>query len=523
MKILVVDDQPDVVQGILSGVGWERLNVEKAFGASSAAEARTVLKNEKIDILLCDIEMPGENGLSLATWALKYDSGIKCIFLTAHADFSYARTALKLEAVDYLLQPASYQSIEEAILKASQRRLEEQTAQAAEQEFLNFRRTVLRDFLQGIQNEAEKAAEKARAFRFPCTAGSLCRCVWIQIQNRSALFREGGLLLYAVQNVLSELLEPWTRQPTVISMGKDTYLTVMLSGGSPPSEEYAGVRKALEEFCRFEAQEFHLDVTCYLDEAPRAFRELPEEYLRLQEAQHNNVAKKAGVLPITHIPVLSSAQPEFSKWKSLLDEGCASVVREEIHRYLNELTEQGALDRNALSHFHEGFLELFFTKARQCQEGSQEIFSDTFDYTAALEASTSLPRLLEFVDFATEYMEEKQGEGQERGRAQIDRVLQFIQKNLTRNIGRQEIAKAVYLNPEYLSRLFKREMGISLSEYLVQERMKIAKSLLRDTSFSISIVASKVGYINFSHFAKAFKKEFGMSPSEYRKACGRKG
>ncbi len=522
MKILVVDDQPDVVQGILSGVNWERLEVEKALGASNAAEARAVLTKEKIDILLCDIEMPGENGLALAAWALKYHPGIKCVFLTAHADFSYARTALKLEAVDYLLQPASYQSIEEAILKASQRRLEEQTIQAAEQESLNFRRTILRDYLQNIQSGAEKAAEKATAFRFPCTPNSLCRCVWIQIQNGNGVLREYGLLLYAIQNVLSELLDPWARQPTVISVKEDAYLVLMLSGGDSLSEEYAGIKRALEEFCRFGTREFHLNVTCYLDEAPQAFRELPEEYIRLQEAQRNNVAKKVGVLPLASVPVLPNSQPEFSKWKSLLDQGCANVVREEIHRYLNELAEQGALDRNALSHFHEGFLELFLTKARQYQESPQEIFSDTFDYTAALEASTSLPRLLEFVDFATEYMEENQGEGQEKGRAQIDRVLQFIQKNLTRNIGRQEIAKAVYLNPEYLSRLFKREMGISLSEYLVQERMKIAKSLLRDTSFSISIVASKVGYINFSHFAKAFKKEFGMSPSEYRKACGRK-
>ena len=98
-------------------------------------------------------------------------------------------------------------------------------------------------------------------------------------------------------------------------------------------------------------------------------------------------------------------------------------------------------------------------------------------------------------------------------------MLSYIQKNLTRNIGRSEIAKALYLNPEYLSRLFKREMGIGLSEYLTQERMRLAQSLLKNTSFSISIIASRVGYVNFSHFAKVFKQEFGVSPSEYRKMC----
>ena len=62
-------------------------------------------------------------------------------------------------------------------------------------------------------------------------------------------------------------------------------------------------------------------------------------------------------------------------------------------------------------------------------------------------------------------------------------------------------------------------MGIGLSEYLTQERMRLAQSLLKNTSFPISIIASRVGYVNFSHFAKVFKQEFGVSPSEYRKCA----
>lgn len=71
MKILVVDDQPDVVAGILDGVNWRALHVEKAYSALSAAEAKDLLLREKIDILLCDIEMPGESGLSLVAWLQK--------------------------------------------------------------------------------------------------------------------------------------------------------------------------------------------------------------------------------------------------------------------------------------------------------------------------------------------------------------------------------------------------------------------------------------------------------------------
>lgn len=528
MKVLVVDDQPDVVRGILDGVNWSRLKIEAAFGANSAAEAREILKREQIDILLCDIEMPGESGLHLVSWLREQGQSVKCIFLTAHADFAYAQSALKLEAADYLLQPASYAAIEGAILHAVERLQQERLAQlystmgrGAAQEALGFRRSILREFLLGIRGGAQEAAEKASAFGFSCMPETLCRCVWVQIQHWEGEPMEYGLLLYGFQNVLEELLAPMSRQTTVLSLGGDAYLILLdadESGGA-----YDALCSSLESFHSFAKQELHLGLTCLLGRSAVPFRELPAEYLRLQEAHRNNVARTCGVLPLESGAAPPDVEPDFAKRQSLLDEGCGKAVREEIHAYFDRLSRQGALNREVLSAFHESFLELFFGVLQQRRDRVREVFNDTFDYDAMLHACSTLPQLLEFVDFATDYAEARQGCRQAQGRAQIDRILSFIHKNLPRSIGRAEIARAVYLNPEYLSRLFKKEMGIGLNDYLVQERMKIAQSLLKNTSFSISIVASKVGYINFSHFAKAFKKAFGMSPSEYRKACEKEG
>ena len=63
---------------------------------------------------------------------------------------------------------------------------------------------------------------------------------------------------------------------------------------------------------------------------------------------------------------------------------------------------------------------------------------------------------------------------------------------------------------------FKKEKGISLSDYVIQEKLKIASSLLKGTNLSISIIASNIGYTNFSYFTQVFKKVYGVSPSEYR-------
>ena len=75
----MIDDQIHVVDGILSEVDWDGLGIETVWKAYSAAEAKGILLLNQVDIMLCDIEMPGENGLSLLKWTL--DQG--CLLYTS--------------------------------------------------------------------------------------------------------------------------------------------------------------------------------------------------------------------------------------------------------------------------------------------------------------------------------------------------------------------------------------------------------------------------------------------------------
>ena len=79
-----------------------------------------------------------------------------------------------------------------------------------------------------------------------------------------------------------------------------------------------------------------------------------------------------------------------------------------------------------------------------------------------------------------------------------------------------DIADYIYMNPDYLSRLFKKEKNISLTDYIVQEKLKMASAMLRSTNLPVSVIASNIGYTNFSYFTQVFRKSYGMSPSEYR-------
>ena len=137
MTILIVDDEPLAVQGILDGVNWEKLGFEKVLTANSYAEAASVFKNTYVDVLVSDIEMPGESGLKLIEYVNVHSANTECIILTAHDEFDYARTAVRLNCMEYVLKPIRYQLLTEILHRAEEkvalRRKNEQIRQYGEQ------------------------------------------------------------------------------------------------------------------------------------------------------------------------------------------------------------------------------------------------------------------------------------------------------------------------------------------------------------------------------------------------------
>ena len=93
----------------------------------------------------------------------------------------------------------------------------------------------------------------------------------------------------------------------------------------------------------------------------------------------------------------------------------------------------------------------------------------------------------------------------------------FIQGHLDQDLSRDDVAAAVYLNPDYLNRIFIKELGIGLAHYILEEKMKQAKKLLRETTLSVTEVGERSGYTNMSAFSYAFRRYTGTSPTDFRK------
>lgn len=102
----------------------------------------------------------------------------------------------------------------------------------------------------------------------------------------------------------------------------------------------------------------------------------------------------------------------------------------------------------------------------------------------------------------------------------IKKAMVFIENNYSKQISLTDIADAVNLNSSYLSRLFKKETSLSVTEYLTQFRLEKAKELLKNSSLRLRDIAENVGFNDISYFSNTFKKYTGMSPTEYRAISG---
>lgn len=252
---MIVDDEVIAVRSMKKRINWKEFGIDKVYEANSMKQAIEIFRETEIDILLCDIEMPGGSGLELFEWVKGYFPYVECIYITCHPDFEYIRKAMRLGSFDYLLKPIDYEELHEVLGKAVKR------------------------------------------------------------------------------------------------------------------------------------------------------------------ADSNMLIKEH--------------------------------VHQKVRKYLN-------------------------------------------DESVPVQSSSDV----------------------------IDRIKQYVKEHIQDEISMGDIAEVVYLNPQYMVRLFKKQEGISILEYITNTRVKMASDLLRETDYSIYQVADLVGYSNYSYFSRVFKKISGKSPQEYKKEYG---
>ena len=120
MRLMIVDDEYFAIQGILDGVNWDVLQFREILQAGTYAQAVEQLQKQPVDIVLCDIEMPDESGLELIAWINRHCPDTECLILSCNDEFDFARRAVQLNCLDYILKPVRFDYLTEVLASAVQ-------------------------------------------------------------------------------------------------------------------------------------------------------------------------------------------------------------------------------------------------------------------------------------------------------------------------------------------------------------------------------------------------------------------
>ena len=121
MKAIIVDDEAVAAAALKRRIHWEKYGISDVQMAGSMRQAIQIMENEPMDLMLCDVEMPGGNGLELYEWVRTYRPETECIFVSCHPEYEYVRKALIMGSMDYVLKPVDYEEMDRILEEASRR------------------------------------------------------------------------------------------------------------------------------------------------------------------------------------------------------------------------------------------------------------------------------------------------------------------------------------------------------------------------------------------------------------------
>lgn len=119
-SVIIADDEPLIIKGLLKMVDWQRLDAKVIATARNGEQLINHMEELSPDIIISDISMPGKSGIDVIRYIEEHHLKSKVIFLSAYQEFEYAKQAVHYGVTDYLLKPVSQEELEGAIIKAEQ-------------------------------------------------------------------------------------------------------------------------------------------------------------------------------------------------------------------------------------------------------------------------------------------------------------------------------------------------------------------------------------------------------------------
>ncbi|MEY2196535.1 response regulator [Neobacillus sp. BF23-41] len=536
MNVLIVDDDRFVVSALEQKMDWASLGIEQIYTANNIRQAKKIFDHNTIHILISDIEMPQGSGLELLSWIRSEGFNVQAIFLTNFADFNYAQKAIELQSFEYYLKPIEFDKLEliikKAIKKVNVSQINEDAMKVGHYWQQNKEKLVDHFWFTYLkENHSLSSEEIQEQLRIHNLEYSMDDCFlplildlfpYKLVENKEIIFifdQENNL----EKRLKSIIIESFKDSPIrldaflQLSKNKDEYLAIfkLIDCTIEPS-----ARELISSFQQTIAainNQLHCDAQCNIG-LSGALDNIQSIVKKLKVVQDEtfDYRNKTFCLETHQISDTKYAEPNLQLLEQYLQTGNRLSFINKCYQYLTNLLDKNALNHNVMCSFRLDITQLIYTHLKKKEILANKLFQGKIGDLLLEQSSRSIDDLMIYfsylVDVSLDYMAFTNSQ-----KSVVKTICEYIDQNYQENITRTNLAKTVYLSPDYIARIFKKETGISLVNYIIKKRVDIAKDLLMNTDLPVHLISDKVGYENYSYFTKLFKKETNYTPVDYRK------
>ncbi|MFI3211891.1 MAG: response regulator [Eubacteriales bacterium] len=503
ISLMIVDDEQLILRGIRSILKRENHGYILVGEAENGEQAIELAKQLGPEVIITDICMPGMDGLAMIQEIKKFLPNTKFIVLSGYGEFAYAQEAVRLEVSDYLLKPINSKGLYEVLDKISKAQLQEGNKKNLEKNMRIHQwlgRYLLHNEEVALQNLQELLGIKEH-FMFEI----------LTIEEKNLLDRQSSRVQEWVENFI-------VKENYGFAINSKNSMILLLYEKQDFTVNHTNqiILERIKEIFDCDA---YIDMALTRDVITQLAAMYDQANTSLTMRFYEVENKQVRIWDGNNLCDLSIEMIQEDYMKELLsglELGQKESFMESIKRFIQQ-SEKVHVNPHDLTRYLHGIVRICIVQLQTkgyFQAVNQEILDEHIDCINFCKNKNDFLQNAEYI--FDEILELANNNNSSTGSRTIVEVKKYILSNYNKDIGLNEVAEIVYLNPKYLSELFKKETGQTFIAYLTVIRMENAKKLLQKLDYKIYEVAENVGYQNPKTFVKVFKKYTGVTPLEFR-------
>ncbi|WP_379134784.1 response regulator [Paenibacillus sp. sgz500958] len=510
-KVIIVDDEILVRQGIKYVLDWEREGFRIVGEASNGQEALDLIRSLKPHIVITDIVMPVMDGEELTRIVKKDFPEIEVIVLSSFSEFHYVRSTFQNGVADYILKPKLEAESLLNVLKKTMGRIPSlalnESAENVEQALFSVDSALSR-VVSGYDTKADYEVLRGH---FPHEL-----FYYFGVDLRLPPSSDGMSLEWLKGTVTNELGQRLSGTILQLIPGEPGKLLFLLNlAEASKGEASIAIRELAQDLSESET-ELRWSLSRVFRDWGEAANVYQESYQKLQ--QYRFFFPHSVLLIHDDLPKQPSMEVDRFQMAHFTEQVKRLQLEDafsDLRAHVDMMSRQYESD---VFQFKSFLGNIIFNVTNQFNH-IKALEESKYAWFRAVDEAQDVEEAINILDsFMDQVIQHTNAvSGSQSGNANMKRLLDYMEEHYAEPLSLTELARHFHFNPSYLSSLFTAQSKEGFKEHLNKIRTDKAAELLRGDDAPISDISSMVGYGDHSYFCKVFKKYTGLSPSHYRR------